>query len=280
MTASPTQPASQTPVLDERSLDLRRLVLRGLEGGGRGHLGAALSLIEILRVLYDHLLRFDAKNPTWAERDRCILSKGHGCLALYAILVDKGFFPVEELDAFCQFDAMLGGHPEWGKIPGVEASTGALGHGLAIGIGQALAARLQKRPSRIWVILGDGESNEGSIWESAMTATKYRLDNLTAIVDANKLQSYGPTRDVLDMEPLADKWRAFGFEVRQVDGHNVANLYAEFSLAPVPGKPTVIICHTIKGKGIPFAENNPSWHHKSRVKPEQFAELYQALGKN
>lgn len=276
---SPDSHYPHTPPLDERSLYLRRLVLRGMQGGGRGHLGSSLSLIEILRVLYDRILRFDAKNPTWKKRDRCILSKGHGCLALYALLADKGFFSVDELDTFCRFDAILGGHPEWGKVPGIEASTGALGHGLSIGVGQALAARLQKRDSRIWILLGDGEINEGSIWEAAMTASKHRLDNLTAVVDYNKLQSFGPTHEVLNMEPLVDKWRAFGFSVLQADGHSVEDLHTQFKQPPESGKPTAVICHTIKGKGIPMAENNPAWHHKSHIKPEQFADLYRILEK-
>ncbi|MBF0454449.1 MAG: transketolase [Magnetococcales bacterium] len=266
-----------SPPLDSRSADLRRLVLRAMEGGGRGHPGPALSLIEILRVLYDDILLYKANKPDWKKRDRCILSKGHGCLALYALLADKGFFPVEALDEFCHFNAILGGHPERGKIPGVEASTGALGHGLSIGVGQALAAKLQKQAFRSVVVMGDGEINEGSVWEAALTAAKHRLDNLIAIIDYNKLQSYGTTRQVLNMEPMTDKWAAFGFTVHQVDGHDVEALRTTLKTPPVPGKPTAIICHTIKGKGLPPAENNPAWHHQSRMAPEQFSELYQAL---
>ncbi|MBF0132990.1 MAG: transketolase [Magnetococcales bacterium] len=266
--------------MDSRSRYLRRLVLRAMEGGERGHIGSSLSLIEILRVLFDDILRIRADEPNWDGRDRCILSKGHGCLALYALLADKGFFPVAELDTFCHFGSFLGGHPERGKIPGVEASTGALGHGLSIGVGQALAAKLKKSDSRSFVVMGDGEINEGSVWEATMTAAKHRLDNLTAIIDYNKLQSYGPTRQVLDMEPLADKWRAFGFTVLEVDGHDVAALQTTFKTISEPGKPTAVICHTIKGKGVLPAENNPEWHHKSRIAPEQFAEFYKALEEN
>jgi transketolase len=275
---SPVYPDS--PPLDDRSRHLRRLVLRAMEGGGRGHPGSALSLIEILRVLFDDILRTKADKPNWKNRDRCILSKGHGCLALYAILADKGFFSTSELDRFCHFDSILGGHPERGKIPGVEASTGALGHGLSIGVGQALAAKLQKKQFRSVVVMGDGEINEGSVWEAAMTAAKHGLDNLIAVIDYNKLQSYGPTRQVMNMEPLADKWNAFGFTVVGVDGHDVAALKSVFKTAPQPGRPTAIICHTIKGKGLPDAENNPTWHHKSRIAPEQFAKLRQALEDN
>src|SRR3990167_2922356 len=163
--------------LDERSIYLRKLVARGLAGGGRGHLGSAMSLIEILRVLYDEVLRFQPRNPAWKNRDRCILSKGHGCLGLYAILADKDYFQLEALDTFCKRDSILGGHPEAGKIPGVEASTGSLGHGMSIGIGMALAARIEKRDSRVFVIVGDGEINEGSVWEAALSAGKHCLDN-------------------------------------------------------------------------------------------------------
>lgn len=264
--------------LDERSLALRRLVVRGLDGGKRGHLGSAFSLIETLRVLYDDVLRYDADNPQWPDRDRCILSKGHGCLALYALLADKGFFPVEELDRFCRFDGILGGHPERAKIPGVEASTGALGHGLSIGLGQALAMRLQKRDSRVFVLMGDGEINEGSVWEAAMCAGKHRLSNLVAMVDYNKLQSYDRTAVVQDLEPLADKWRAFGFAVREVDGHDVEALRHVMSRLPFEGdKPSAIICHTVKGRGITDAEGNPAWHHKSKINADEVAAMYAEL---
>jgi len=208
----------QTPPLDERSIYLRRLVVRALEGGGRGHIGSSLSLIEIMRVLYDDVLRYRADDPKWDGRDRMILSKGHGCIALYIMLADKGFIPLETLDTFCRRDSILGGHPEAGKVPGVEASTGALGHGLSIGVGMALAARIEQRDSRVVVVMGDGEINEGSVWEAAMCAGKHRVSHLTAIIDYNKIQSAGPTREIQDLEPLADKWRAFGFVAKEVDG--------------------------------------------------------------
>jgi len=282
MAAIKTQLTNNTKTpLDARSRKLREMVIDALDGGGRGHPGAALSLIEIMRVLYDDVLRYRAEEPDWAERDRCILSKGHGCLALYAILADKGFFPVQELRRQCHPDAMLGGHPEAHKIPGVEASTGALGHGLSIGVGMALAVRLQGRNSRVFVIMGDGETNEGSVWEAALSATKHRLDNLIAIIDRNKLQSYGPTAEVLDLEPMADKWRSFGFAVREADGHDVASLRDGFAAQPYePGKPNLLICHTVKGRGIPEAEHNPTWHHKARLSPEQVAELRKALAED
>jgi transketolase len=282
MTATKIKKTNQTTSrLDVRSRKLREMVIDALDGGGRGHPGAALSLIEIVRVLYDDVLRYRAHEPDWMERDRCILSKGHGCLALYAILADKGFFPREELHRQCHPDAMLGGHPEAHKIPGVEASTGALGHGLPIGVGMALAARLHGRGSHVFVIMGDGEINEGSVWEAAMCAAKHGLDNLVAIIDRNKLQSYGPTAEVLELEPLADKWRSFGFAVREADGHNVASLREGFAALPyASGKPNLLICHTVKGRGIPEAEHNPTWHHKARLSQEQVAELRKAIAED
>ena len=273
------QPTGLTPVLDDRSRFLRSLVVRGLAGGNRGHVGSSLSPIEILRVLYDDVLRHDPENPDWRERDRCILSKGHGCLALYAILVDKGYFGAEELDSFCKTDGILGGHPERGKVPGVEASTGALGHGLSIGLGMALAARMQKRPSRVFVVMGDGEINEGSVWEAALCAGKHKLSHLTAIIDYNKIQSAGPTSEIQDLEPLLDKWQSFGFEAVEVDGHDVAALTALFRNLPAAAdRPTAVICHTVKGKGIPFAENDPKWHHHSKFEGSTLQQMYEAVG--
>ncbi len=266
-------PQFDTPPLDARSKYLRTLMVRMLKGGRRGHIGSTLSLIEILRVLYDDVLRYDAKNPRMKNRDRCVLSKGHGCIALFAILADKGFFPMEELDKFCMPDGILGGHPEYKKVAGVEASTGALGHGLSIGVGMALAARADKRDSKIFVIMGDGEINEGSVWEAAMSAGKHKLDNLIAMIDYNKIQSAGPTREIQDLEPLADKWRAFNFDVKEVDGHDVAALQKVLKAPRAAGKPTIIICHTVKGKGLSFAENDPKWHHQSSIKPDVFAQM-------
>ena len=267
-----------SPTLDARSRHLRRLVIKGLDGGGRGHLGSALSLIEILRVLYDDVLSHRPGDPTWASRDRCILSKGHGCLALYAVLAEHGYFPTEALGAFCGPQSFLGGHPERAKVPGVEASTGALGHGLAIGVGMALGLRMGGRKSRVIVVMGDGEINEGSVWEAALAAAKHRLGQLTVVVDYNKLQSYGPTSEVLELEPLADKWRSFGFTVCEADGHDVEALRAVLLDPGEEGdQPTVLICHTVKGKGISFAENNPTWHHKSRIPADQIAAMMAAL---
>jgi transketolase len=280
MTAAETVQAldrGKTP-LDERSKHLRRLVVRTLHGGERGHVGSSMSLVEIMRVLYDDVLRYRADAPKWPGRDRMILSKGHGCIAQYVMLAEKGFIPYEALDTFCRRDSILGGHPEAGKVPGVEASTGALGHGLSYGVGMALAARMEKRDTRVIVVMGDGEINEGSVWEAALCAGKYRLANLTAVVDYNKVQSAGPTRDIQDLEPLLDKWRAFNFAVTEVDGHCVDALRAVFRRLPLAAdRPSAIVCHTVKGKGIPFAENDADWHHKSKITKDVVAKLYAAL---
>lgn len=280
MTADPVALARspKSLPLDERSIQLRRLVVDALVGGERGHVGSSMSPIEILRVLYDDILRHRPSEPNWPLRDRCILSKGHGCLALYAVLADKGYFPTDLLKTFCRKGSILGGHPEHGKVPGVEASTGALGHGLSIGVGMALAARMQKRDSRVFVIMGDGEINEGSVWEAALSAGKHRLSNLVAIIDYNKIQSAGATAHIQELEPLLDKWRAFGFATVEVDGHDIAKLRELFGRTPLDAdQPTAIVCHTVKGKGIEFAEHDPEWHHKSKVSPELGERLYAAL---
>ena len=270
-------PVNTTP-LDERSRELRRQIVRMLEKGGRGHVGSAFSLVEILRVLYDDFLKYDPKAPRSPQRDRFILSKGHGCLALYVLLAEKGFFPESELWKFCKPDGILGGHPEYGKVPGVEASTGSLGHGLPIAVGFALNARHEKAGYRMVVVSSDGESNEGSVWEAALCAGKHKLSNLTVLVDYNKQQSYGTTYEVLDLEPFADKWRAFGFAVQEVDGHDVGQLRAALGRTPFDSsKPSAIICHTIKGKGASFVENNLNWHHKNKVTDEEIKSLLAEL---
>ena len=248
-----------------------------VETGRRGHIGPAASLVEILRVFYDSWLSYRPHEPDWVDRDRFVLSKGHGCLALYALLADKGYFPIEELDTFCSSKSRLGGHPEM-KVPGVEASTGSLGHGLPIGVGLALAARLKRKQHRIVVVVGDGEINEGSNWEAAMSAGNHRLSNLMVFIDYNKYQSYGPTKVVMDLDPLRAKWEAFGFKTEEVDGHDIDALERLGQSLPFTStRPSAVICHTVKGKGFPMAENQADWHHKSRLSDAEIESLYACL---
>lgn len=263
-------------MLDERSKYLRRQIVRALVGGGRGHVGSSFSLVEILRVLYDDVVRVDPFRPDWPDRDRVVLSKGHGCLALYVMLAERGFFDHSALDTFCRAGFLLGGHPEH-HLAGVEASTGALGHGLSLGVGMALAQRMGKSPSRTFVILGDGECQEGSIWEAALCAAKHELINLTVIVDYNNRQSYGTLDEVLPIWPLWNKWHAFGFSPTDVDGHDCEKLQYELRRPSFGNQPRALICHTVKGKGVPAIENQPFWHHKDVFTPEDAAMLLAGL---
>jgi transketolase len=264
--------------LDYKKLgrETRRAITEMVIAAARGHVASAFSLVEILHVLYGRILRVDAKNPHWEDRDRLILSKGHGCLALYPILSNLGFFPKEQLSLYCKPKGILGGHPEHMKIPGVEASTGALGHGLSIGIGMALAGRMNRKDYRTFVIIGDGECDEGSIWEGALSASKHKLSSLTVLVDYNKQQSYGDVAEVLPLEPFADKWRAFGFEVFEADMDYPEKL-EEILLVAASDRPRVVICHTVKGKGISFIERNLSWHHKGKLTPDEIQNIFNEL---
>jgi len=263
--------------LDARSKALRLRIVQVLEKAARGHVGGAFSCVEILRVLFDDILRYAPKDPKWSARDRFILSKGHSCLSLYVLLEEKGYFPEEELWKFCRFDGLLGGHPE-PKVPGVEVSTGSLGHGLPIAVGMAVAAKRRGDPHRVFAVLGDGECHEGSVWEAAMTAAKHRLDNLVVIVDYNKVTTYASTAEVLDLEPFAAKWDAFGFAACEVNGHDVPALRKRLAGLPfAPGRPSVLLCHTVKGKGIAFAEDNPAWHHKSSFNANDIEQLRRAI---
>ena len=271
---------AERQVLDRRSLELRKLILNGYTSARRGHLGSYLSLVEILRVLYDDILSVRPRNPQWKDRDRFILSKGHGSLALYAILADHGFFSKKLIKSFVSFDSMFGQHPDSRKVPGVEASTGSLGHGLSIGVGMALAARIDHKKYRTIVVISDAESQEGSIWEAALAIHKHNLTNLTTIVDYNHMQSYAATHEVLDLEPFTRKWEAFGFTVTEVNGHDVGALRKAFKrVLTKPTKPQIVICHTVKGKGIPMTENNMDWHHKTKLTDQEIKTLYKGLGK-
>jgi transketolase len=247
--------------LKEKARVLRVHVVRMTHAAGSGHPGGSLSAADIMAALYFHVLRVNPKDPQWPDRDRFILSKGHACPVLYAALAEKGFFPIPELLTLRKLGSRLQGHPELGTTPGVEACAGAEGQGLSIAAGMALAARLDGKPYRVYVMIGDGENDVGQTWEAAMGAAHFGLDNITAIVDRNKIQQEGRTEDIMSLEPLPDKWRSFGWHVIEIDGHDMeAILGALYAAQEVKGKPTVIIAHTVKGKGISYMENVIRFH--------------------
>jgi transketolase len=240
---------------------LRRHIVAMIGKAGSGHPGGSLSAVEILTALYFKLMRHKPLDPQWPDRDRFILSKGHAAPALYSVLAECGYFPLEELMTLRQMDSRLQGHPDRTITPGVEASSGSLGQGLSFGLGVALAGRLDEQGYRVYVLLGDGECNEGQVWEAAMATAHYNIDNLTAVVDNNGQQIDGWNCDVMSLDPFVSKWQAFGWNVIEVDGHSISKLIAAFKEAQgVKGQPTVIIAHTIKGKGVSFMENNPDFH--------------------
>jgi transketolase len=244
-----------------KAIDMRKTVLRMIYEANTGHMGGSLSSIDILTVLFYRILKLDPAAPKWENRDRFILSKGHSVEGYYCILADKGFFPKEELKSFSKFGSRLIGHPN-NKIPGVEMNTGALGHGLSTGVGMALAAKMDKAANRVFVLMGDGEQAEGSVWEGAMAAAHYGLDNLVGIIDRNRLQISGDTEKVMRLESLRGKWTEFGWETTEVDGHDIEALVDVFGRVPLrPGKPSMIIANTIKGKDVSFMENVAKWHH-------------------
>ena len=247
--------------LSGRAHEYRAQVLRMVYERKSGHIGGAFSIAEVLTALYFHHLRIDPDNPHWPDRDRLVFSKGHACAMLYTVLAHRGFFPVEELRTFRSLDSRLQGHPEPAKTPGVEVAAGPLGHGVAIGAGMALGARLARSRRRVYVILGDGELNAGVIWEGLLVAGKFGLSNLTVIVDYNGVQQTGATSSVMPTEPIAEKWASFNWHVLEIHGHNMVEVLDALDLADeIHGRPTVIIARTTKGKGVTFMENAPQWH--------------------
>jgi len=260
--------------LSLRAQAIRISVLKMVYGAQSGHIGGAFSVAEILSALYFHHLRVDPVRPDWPARDRLLFSKGHACAALYSALAFRGFFPIEELDSFRRLDSRLQGHPDRLKTPGVEISAGPLGHGIAVGVGMALASRFGvAKPSaltapsarassfRVYVVLGDGEINAGVIWEAAMAAAKFRLGNLTAILDYNGIQQTGATADVMPTEPIVEKWAAFGWHVQEIDGHNMGEILGALDRADeVHARPSIVVARTTKGKGVSFMEYDNRWH--------------------
>ncbi len=251
----------QTVALAETSRQVRRDILTMIAGVQSGHPGGSLSATDVMTVLFFDVLRHRPAEPDWVDRDRFVLSKGHGAPALYAILARMGYFPLEALKTLRKMGSPLQGHPERGKLPGVEASTGSLGQGISIGAGMALAGRIDRKAYRVYVLVGDGEINEGQIWEAAMFCAAYRLDRLTVILDCNRQQLDGWTKEILDIGPLAEKWAAFGWHVIDIDGHDLDQIGAAFAEAHrTVGKPTLILARTVKGKGVSFMENNVEFH--------------------
>ena len=252
------------PDLELMAKQLRRHVIKMIATAGSGHPGGSLSAADIVTALYFNVMRHNPEDPQWLARDRFVLSKGHAAPILYAALAECGYFPVEELSTLRKLGSRLQGHTDRALTPGVEMSAGSLGQGLSFGIGIALAGRLDKRDYRVYVLLGDGECEEGQIWEAAMLAPHFQIDNLTAIVDHNGIQLDGRCCDIMGIEPLADKWRAFNWHVIEVDGHDIKQVLQALKKAgEIKGKPTVIIAHTVKGKGVSFMENNVAFHGKA-----------------
>ena len=243
---------------------IRRHALHMIHRAKSSHLGSAYSMADLLAVLYGKILRINPHKPDAADRDRFVLSKGHACAALYAVLAERGFFPKEWLQNFYQDGERLAGHATHVGVPGVEVSTGSLGHGLPLACGMALVGKRDRQAHRIFTLLSDGECDEGSTWEAALFAPHHGLDNLIAIIDYNHIQSLGPVKEVLDLEPFAAKWKAFGWAVREIDGHDCAQIESTLINLPFePGKPTCVVAHTVKGKGVSFMENKLLWHYRS-----------------
>ena len=258
-----------TAELEEMAKKLRRHVITMIATAGSGHPGGSLSAADIITALYFRVLRHDPENPQWSGRDRFILSKGHAAPILYAALAEAGYFPLAELETLRKMDSRLQGHTDRTLTPGVEMSAGSLGMGLSFAIGIALAARLDSRTYRTYALLSDGECEEGQTWEAALAAAHFKLDNITAMVDCNGIQLSGRTCDIMNVEPLIRKWRAFGWHVIDIDGHNVDQILAAFSKAEkTKGRPTVITARTIKGKGVSFMENNVAFHGKAPTREE------------
>lgn len=255
--------------LEERAKIIRRYIIKMLAKAGSGHPGGSLSAVDLLVVLFYNKMRHNPQQPKWQDRDRFILSKGHGCPALYAILADMGYFSVDKLETLRQFGSILQGHPCMKTTPGIEISSGSLGQGLSVGLGIALAAKLDKKDYRTYVMLGDGEIEEGQIWEAAMAASHYKAENLCAILDQNELQIDGFIHDVMSSHPIPAKWRSFGWHVIEINGHDYKAIIDAYSEAEkIKGRPTIIVAKTVKGKGVSFMENQVDWHGKAPTKEE------------
>ncbi len=264
--------------LTKKAVEVRKGIIEAVYWAQSGHPGGSLSVADILTVLYFNEMNIDEKNPNWEDRDRLVLSKGHCSPALYSCLANRGYFPIEDLKTFRKIDSYLQGHPDKNKVPGVDMTTGSLGQGLSAANGMAIAAKMDNKDYRVYCILGDGEIEEGQIWEAAMTSNKYKLDNLCVIVDNNNLQIDGTIEEVMSSYPIDEKFRSFGFEIIKIDGHDIEEITKAFEVAKnIKGKPTCIIAKTVKGKGISYMENQVGWHGKA-PNEEQYKEAMVSLG--
>lgn len=262
--------------LAEQCRQMRKTIIQTIGNANMGHIGGDLSVIDILGALYFNVLQVNPEDPTAPDRDRFILSKGHCAVALYTAMAYAGYFPVEEMSTFVQPQSRLNGHPCNEKLPGVETSTGPLGHGLPVGVGAAIGAKIQKKPWQVYVVVGDGEIQEGSNWEAAMTAAYKKLDNLTLIIDRNRLQQGDRTDDVTSLEPLTERFKSFGWDSLEVDGHDYGALIEALKAPRVEGKPRCLVANTFKGKGVSFIQDRVEWHHKV-PSPEQVEEALNEL---
>ena len=263
--------------LQQKAKVLRRHIIKMVGEAGSGHPGGSLSAADIVAALYFRFLNIDPSHPDWPDRDRFVLSKGHAAPVLYAALAEPGFFPMETLGTLRKLGSILQGHPDMRKTPGVEASTGSLGQGLSMAGGMALAGRVSGRGYRVYAVLGDGEMQEGQVWEAALSSAQYKLDNLTAIIDFNGVQLDGPVEKVISVEPVADKWQAFGWNVQEINGHDMEQIVRALEKArQVKGRPQAIVAHTVKGKGVSFMEGLASWHGKAPSR-EQMAQALAEL---
>jgi transketolase len=247
--------------LEAMAATIRCDIIEMIATAQAGHPGGSLSATDIVTALYFRLMRLDPQDPSWPDRDRFILSKGHACPVWYAALAERGYFDKSHLSTLRQMDSILQGHPDMRKTPGIDMTAGSLGQGLSAGVGMALSGKLRDKDYHVWIVVGDGETQEGSIWEAAMSAVKWNLDNLTAIVDRNRLQNDTCVKEVMPIAPMADKWRAFGWHVMNIDGHDMNQVVRALEAAKtVKGQPTVIVAHTVKGRGVSYMEDVAAWH--------------------
>lgn len=266
--------------LKSKANKIRKDIVRMITEAKSGHPGGSLSAVDVVTALYFKVMRHNPENPKWEDRDRFILSKGHAAPLLYSVLAESGYFEVKELLTLRKLGSRLQGHPDMKRLPGIEISTGSLGHGLSVGNGMAIAGKLNRKDFRVYVLLGDGECQEGQVWEAAMTASHYKLDNVTAILDYNGLQIDGPVKDVMDIAPISKKWRAFGWNVVEINGHDFKEILDSFEkIKKLKGKPSIIIAHTTKGKGVSFMENVVDFHGKAPTK-EQMVQALKELEEN